>query len=76
MAKKTDNTEPEKIIVFTVEAGHGYTGVNVREKPDAKSLVLYVAPNGSMVKPDDSKKAPAGWIAIQGGGYIRKEYLR
>ena len=76
MAKKTDNTEPEKVIVYTVEAGHGYTGVNVREKPDTKSMVLYVAPNGSMVKPDDSRKAPSEWIAIQGGGYIRKEYLR
>lgn len=75
MAKKSEN-EPEKVIVYTVEAGNGYTGVNVREKPDAKSMVLYVACNGSMVKPDDSKKAPAGWIAIQGGGYIRKEYLR
>lgn len=75
MAKKSEN-DIEKVIVYTVETGNGYTGVNVREKPDAKSMVLYVASNGSMVKPDDSKKAPAGWIAIQGGGYIRKEYLR
>lgn len=75
MAKKSEN-DSERVIVYTVEAGNGYTGVNVREKPDAKSMVLYVACNGSMVKPDDSKKAPAGWIAIQGGGYIRKEYLR
>ena len=75
MARKSEN-EPENVIVYTVKAGHGYTGVNVREKPDTKSMVLYVAFNGSMVKPDDSKKAPAGWIAVQGGGYICKEYLR
>lgn len=74
MAK--NDSEPTSVIVYTVETGRGYTGVNVREKPDEHSLVLYVAPNGTMVKPDDSKKPPKGWVAVQGGGYIRKDYLR
>ena len=74
MAKK--NAEPEKVIVYTVEVGHGYTGLNVREKPSTASMVLYVAPNGSMVKPDDTIVAPEGWIAVQGGGFVLKEYLR
>lgn len=73
MAKKN---EPEKVIVYTVEAGGGYTGVNVREKPSENSTVLYVAPNGTMVKPDDSKRPPVGWIAVQGGGYIKNDYLK
>lgn len=76
MAKKGGNSEPEQAIVFTVETGRGYTGVNVREKPDTKSMVLYTAVNGSMVKPDKTKKPPDGWVAIQGGGYIQKDFLR
>lgn len=75
MAKKADKKEPERTVVYTVEAGRGYTGVNVREKPNENSLVLYSCPNGTMVKPDN-KKAVDGWISVQGGGYVKKEYLK
>lgn len=73
MARKN---EPEKVIVYTVEAGRGYTGVNVREKPSENSTVLYVAPNGTMIKPNDRKNTPVGWTAVQGGGYIKNDYLK
>ena len=73
MAKEKSN-EAQKTLIYTVEA-KGFTGVNVREKPDENSMVLYVAFNGSMVKPDNGKKAPAGWIAVQGGGFMQKKYL-
>lgn len=76
-ARKTaDVAKPEEQSVFTVSLDKGFSGLNVRQKPDTKSDVVAVIPDGAKVKTDLSKKTKSGWIAVYGGGYVLSEYLK
>lgn len=50
-------------------------GLNLREEPSLDSRVLAVLLPGSSVVPDRKAKAPEGWTAISGGGYVMTKYL-
>lgn len=59
--------------ILTVEyAG----GVCLREAPNVKAKVLRILPCGEKVKPDTKAETPAGWVAVEGGGYTMREFLR
>lgn len=51
-------------------------GVCVREKASKESKVLAVLPYGETVTVDPKTEAPAGWIAVAGGGFTMKLYLK
>lgn len=51
-------------------------GVCLREEPNTKAKVLRILPYGEKVKPDTKAEAPAGWVAVEGGGYTMREYLK
>jgi hypothetical protein len=79
MEKKAEITDPKNEVeagslAYTVNA-EGYDGVNIREKPNTNSTVVYVALNGHVIESDEGKKTPAGWVAVRGGGFIQKKYL-
>lgn len=79
MDKKAEVTDPKNEVeagslTYTVNA-EGYDGVNIREKPNIHSTVVYVALNGHIIESNESKKTPAGWVAVRGGGFIQKKYL-
>ncbi len=69
MARKA--TPVVEVTVYTVASP---TGLNVREKPDKTARVLRVLGHGEAVEQDG--KAPNGWLAVKGGGYVMAEYLK
>lgn len=52
------------------------TGLNVREKPSRAARVLRVLADGEKVALEKNAAAPAGWKALQGGGFVMAEYLK
>lgn len=69
MARKA--TPTVEASVYTVASK---TGLNVRETPDKTAKVLRVLEYGETVQQDG--KAPKGWLAVKGGGYVMAEYLK
>lgn len=58
---------------FTVDyAG----GVCLREQPSTDAKIIKVLAYGEKVKPATKAEAPDGWLAVDGGGYTKKAYLR
>ena len=58
---------------FTVDyAG----GVCLREQPSTDAKIIKVLAYGEKVKPATKAEAPDGWLAVDGGGYTMKQYLR
>lgn len=51
-------------------------GVCIREEASKGSKVLAVLPFGAKVAVDPKTEAPAGWIAVAGGGYTMIQYLK
>jgi len=51
-------------------------GVCLREEPNTKAKALRIMPYGEKVKPDSKAEAPEGWVAVEGGGYTMREYLK
>lgn len=58
---------------YTVNAEHG---LNLREKPNKKANILKVLQNNVRIEADNSVDAPDGWIAIKGGGFVMKAFLK
>lgn len=51
-------------------------GVCIREKGSKDSKILAVLPYGAKVAVDTKTEAPAGWIAVAGGGFTMTEFLK
>lgn len=51
-------------------------GLNLREEPSKKANVLKVLEQNVRVEVDNSVEAPDGWIAIKGGGFVMKQFLK
>lgn len=51
-------------------------GLNLREQPSKKAKILKVFDWNDRIEADNSVKAPEGWIAIKGGGYVMRAYLK
>lgn len=67
--KKNANAvpEPEERTVSC----DGYTGLNVRERPNMQAKVVNVIPNGFKVMAEPPKR---GWCKVE-DGYVKGEYL-
>lgn len=51
-------------------------GLYLRENPSKSSLPLKILPNGSKVVVNPKEKTPEGWLAVETGGYVMKEFLK
>lgn len=51
-------------------------GLNVRESPSFEAAILRVLPDGEQVTVDGTRKPPREWVAVEGGGYVCKDYLK
>ena len=51
-------------------------GVCIREAPSTKAKIMRIVPYGAKIKPGPQGEAPDGWLAVDGGGYVMKRYLR
>lgn len=51
-------------------------GLNLREGPSKDTAIIRVLKNGEAVTPDVEIEAPDGWMAVKGGGYVMREFLK
>lgn len=51
-------------------------GLYLREEPTKDSMPLAVLPYGTKVVVNPKEKTPEGWLAVESGGYVMKEYLK
>ena len=78
-ARKTTEKPAETRVEKTAEAKI-YT-VNVpklklRAAPSKDGEIISVLPFGLKLAVDDARKAPEGWTAVDGTGYVMTEYLK
>lgn len=59
---------------FTVETKK--RGLNLRKEPSMSGEILSLLPNGSNVTIDPTATVPEGWVAVKGGGYCKREFLK
>jgi hypothetical protein len=61
----------KKWYVVTAE-----NGLNLRESPSLKANILKVFDWNDRIEADNSIKAPDGWIAIKGGGFVMRQFVK
>ena len=60
-----------KIYVVNAPLGRLY----VREEPNRNARIITTVETGANVRIDPKAKAPYGWKAVEGGGYVMAEFL-
>lgn len=51
------------------------SGLNLREAPAYDAPVLRVLRDGESITINTAKTDPAGWLAVDGGGYVMARYV-
>ncbi len=51
-------------------------GLNLREAPSKDANILKVLNQNTRIEADNTANAPDGWIAIKGGGFVMKQFLK
>ena len=51
-------------------------GLNLREEPSLNAKILKILDWNTRVEVDSNVDAPDGWIAIKGGGFVMKQFLK
>lgn len=51
-------------------------GLYLREEPSKEAFALKVLPYGTKVVVNPKEKTPEGWLAVESGGYVMKEFLK
>ena len=62
-----------KRVNYIVRAPKGR--LNVRENPSTDARILSTLETGAKVRIDPNTKAPEGWKAVEGGGFVMLEFL-
>lgn len=77
MGRKRKET-PELVIGMASETKtvKYQPGLNLRAEPSKESAVIRVLRYMETVEPDTEKEAPDGWLAVKGGGYVMREFLK
>lgn len=64
--------KPAEVKTYTVNVPK----LKLRATPSKDGEVLSVLPFGLRLTVDTGRKAPAGWTAIDGTGYVMTEFLK
>ena len=57
---------------FTVNTHY----LNLREEPSKRVKVLKILQAGETIEVDTGIETPEGWVAVNGGGFVMKEFLK
>ena len=64
--------KPSEAKTYTVNVPK----LKLRATPSKDGEILSVLPFGLKLTVDDRRKAPAGWTAVDGTGYVMTEFLK